>query len=402
MLHNFQVTLYMTNYRKITDLKQRLKGAKVGIRIDANVPMANGKIADNSRLLEILPSINFLLEEGAGQIFIFSHFGRPNGHEDPACSLKQIKESLERLLKEKLGFSKPHDKNLSTSRLTLCENLRYYPGEEKGDESFAKMLLEGLDFYINDAFSASHRAHASISVVGEQAPIYAGFLMQKEIENLQAIVSRETGLSLAIIGGSKISTKINLLFNLINKINYIFIGGGMANTFLSAKGFEVGRSLTEPGFKKVAIEILEAAKIAKCEIILPHDVIVSKEIIANAPCRVSDVSKIMKDEIIVDTGNKTLIQLNSILQKCGLFLWNGPLGICEITPFNTASFSFARDVSEKTEQGLLKSVIGGGDTGALIQAAGLKNQMSYISTAGGAFLEWLEGKELPGIRATKC
>jgi phosphoglycerate kinase len=391
----------MLKYRKITDLTGKLKDTKVAIRIDANVPVQNGEVIDDSRLSEVLPTINFVLKEGARQIFLFSHFGRPDGEKKPEFSLIQVKERLEQLIGEKIEFCEPQNKDNAQSRVVLCENLRYYPEEESGNKSFAQMLTDNIDYYINDAFSASHRAHASISGISAFIKVYAGFLMEKEIESLQTIVSRETKNSFAIIGGSKVSTKIDLLFSLIKKMSYIFIGGGMANTFLYAQGYKVGNSLMEPSLKETALKILSAAQKEKCEIILPLDIVVCKKVEKGAPCRLSLPEEIMADEIIADVGNKTLLYLNSILSKCDFLLWNGPLGIYEVPPFNTSSFSFARDVALQTSNNKLTSVIGGGDTAAVILASGLKKQMSYISTGGGAFLEWLEGKELPGFTAVK-
>jgi len=386
-------------YNEINDLQGKIKGKTVAIRIDANVPIVNGKITDDSRLVEALPSIKFLLQENVSRIFILSHFGRPKGAErKPEFSLIQIKERLEELLEQKIGFTSSF-KAETSEKIILCENLRYDAREEKGDESFAKELSEIADIYINDAFSCAHRPHASISVIGKFTKIYAGFLMLKEIQSIESILMKKEGKVLSIVGGSKVSTKIDLLKNLIHKMDYIFIAGGMANTFLYAKGLNVGASLCEKDFKEIALSILAEAEKSNCKIILPKDVIVCKKIQKSASSRMVLNTEVLSDDIIVDAGNLALEDLKNVLEECSLFVWNGPLGIFEISPFGTSTFAFARTVAKFTQDGKLKSIIGGGDTSSAILEAGLKEQMTYISTAGGAFLEWLEGKNLPGVMA---
>jgi phosphoglycerate kinase len=387
----------MNIYRTLLDLKNKLHNKKVVIRIDANVPIVEGVITDDSRIKEALPSIKFILEEGASQVVILSHFGRPKNQEKE-FSLIQIQKHFEYLLGQSIEFCNDF-KNLPNAKVILCENLRYYKEEEKGDENFAQILANLGDFYINDAFSCSHRAHASISVVEKFKPVYAGFLMTKEITNIELLLNSNNNKSLAIVGGSKVSTKINLLKNLIKKVDYLFVAGGMANTFLYAQGFNVGASLCEKDFKSIAIDILEEAQKVNCQIILPSDFIVCKKIEKSAPSRMIHCDQIQSDDIIVDAGTQSVNNLVNILKNCDTFVWNGPLGIFEIPPFEVSTFMLAREVANLTEKKLLKSIIGGGDTASAVLESGFKSQMTYISTAGGAFLEWLEGKILPGVSA---
>jgi phosphoglycerate kinase len=385
----------MKKYRTISDLKNKIIGKTAVIRIDANVPLVEGKITDDTRLREALPSIKFLLEQGVSRLVILSHFGRPKAQEE-VFSLSQIKSHLEALIGRDVIFCNDFS-NIPSSGVVLCENLRYNKGEEKGDEEFAKTLASLGELYVNDAFSCSHRAHASISVVAKFTKVYAGFLMLKEIESIEAILGEKSGKSLAIVGGSKVSTKITLLENLINKIDYIFIAGGMANTFLHAKGFNIGASLCEKDFKDTALKILEKAKSVGCKIILPSDVIVCKKIEKFAPSKMIKVSEVQADDIIVDAGNSSVNELTQVLSSCQMFLWNGPLGVFEVPPFGVSTFAFAREVALATRENGLKSIIGGGDTASAVLESGFKEEMTYSSTAGGAFLEWLEGKELPGV-----
>lgn len=388
-------------YRRIEDLKDKLHGKSVALRIDANVPIVEGIITDDARLVEALPSIKFLLQHGASKLFILSHFGRPKNHEKE-FSLAQIREHLEKLIGERVEFAgslaEAHE---AKGKIILVENLRYNPAEEKGGEELAKQLAGIADYYINDAFSCSHRAHASISVVGKFTKVYAGFLMMKEISNIEAILGEKQGSALAIVGGSKVSTKIDLLKNLIHRLEYIFIAGGMANTFLYAQGFNVGASLCERDFKEKALEILKEAESVGCKIILPKDVIVCKKIEKFASSKMVLVSEVRDGDIIVDAGNMALAEVSQALEQCKLFLWNGPLGVFEVPPFGVSTFALARDVAYKTAKGELTSIIGGGDTASAVLQSGFKNEMSFCSTAGGAFLEWLEGKELPGVLAVK-
>lgn len=390
----------MNNYKTIFEIGDAVKNKKVALRIDANVPIVNGKITDDSRIKESLPSINFLLKQGVGQIFILSHFGRPKTR-DQSTSLINIKPRLEELLKQEVEFCEIEEIENAKAQVVLCENLRYNKGEEAGEEDFAKKLAQNVDFYVNDAFSCSHRPHASISVVAKFVPVYAGILMLKEIESIESIVSRETKNVFAIVGGSKVSTKLALLKNLAPKMKYIFISGGMANTFLHAKGFNIGASLCEKDLKESALEILKLASECKCQIILPEDVFVCQDIKNPLECHMVSVKDVRDEDIIVDAGFETIKSIEVLLQTCDILTWNGPLGIFETPRFATSTFMLARIVAKLTKEGKIKSIIGGGDTGSAILEAGLKQDMTYVSTAGGAFLEWLEGKDLPGIEALK-
>jgi phosphoglycerate kinase len=389
----------MNKYRTIEDLKDKIKGKKVVIRIDANVPMHEGKITDDTRLVEALPSIKFLLNEGVERIVILSHFGRPKDKE-PEFSLIRIKEHLSKLLQEEVHFSLSLE-TLPKGKVILAENLRFNKEEERGGENLAKMLSNLGDYYINDAFSCSHRSHSSISVIGKFTNVYAGFLMMKEINGIEGVLLNATGKSLAIVGGSKVSTKIQLLQNLIKKLDYIFIAGGMANTFLHALGKPVGASLCEKDFAKMALNIINSAKEYNCKIILPQDVIVAKKLHKFASCKMVLPEDVLEDDIILDAGSASILELSKILTECKVFLWNGPLGVFEVPPFGISTFFFAREVAKQTKENGLKSIIGGGDTASAILESGFKEEMTFVSTAGGAFLEWLEGKELPGVLACK-
>jgi phosphoglycerate kinase len=385
----------MKKYRNISNLKGKLLGKTAVIRIDANVPIVEGQITDDTRLKEALPSIQFLLSEGVSRLVILSHFGRPKAQEKE-FSLLQLKPHIENLLQKEVIFCEDFT-NLPQSGVVLCENLRYNKEEERGGESFAKTLSSLGEFYINDAFSCSHRAHSSISIVAKFTKVYAGFLMTKEIESIESILGEKIGKTLAVVGGSKVSTKITLLENLIKKIDYIFIAGGMANTFLYAKGFNVGSSLCEKEFKETALKILSEAEKVGCKIILPTDVIVCKKITKFAPSKMVKINEVKEGDIIVDAGNNSINELKKVLLECKMFLWNGPLGVFEVSPFGVSTFVFAREVALATRQNGLKSIIGGGDTASAVLESGFKDEMTYSSTAGGAFLEWLEGKELPGV-----
>ena len=390
----------MNEYNTLKSLKNNLKNKVVTIRIDANVPIVNGIITDNSRLKEALPSIIFALNEGAKKVLLLSHFGRPKaGKHEKEFSLTQVKSEIEKLLEEEIDFAESFDYKIlkSNKRVILFENLRYNDGEEKGSADLAQTLANLGDVYVNDAFSCAHRPHASISEIGKFTKVYAGFLMEKEIEAITAITNKSSGSIFTIVGGSKVSTKISLLKNLVKKTNYIFIAGGMANTFLHAKGIEVGASLCEKDYKDTALEILQEATKHGCKIILPADVVVAKKIERGAGSRVIQNTAVLQDDIIVDAGPFSVLEIIETLNKTDLFVWNGPLGIFEMPPFNTSTFFVARMVAKLTSAGKIKSIVGGGDTASAVLEAGLKSEMTYVSTAGGAFLEWLEGKKLPGI-----
>lgn len=376
-------------------------GKKVLVRVDLNVPMKHGKIEDATRIEKIIPTLKYLLDNKA-RVIVISHFGRPQGF-DPSMSLAPLADALSLYLGnmevvfgvDSIGNSaKEAVTKLQDGKIALLENLRFHRQEEENDREFAKALASLADIYVNDSFSCSHRAHASITGVTEFLPSYAGFLLHDEVANIQNIILEPQKPIAAIIGGSKISTKLELLENLVQKMDMVIIGGAMANTFLKAKGYDIGSSLYEPELVKVAAKILENKN---CDIILPIDVIISKEIKAKAQCRVILSQNIPVGHMIVDIGPKTISLIEQRLSNVKTVIWNGPMGVFEQSPFDIGTSSVARIVAALTAEGKILSIAGGGDSVAAISHAGLFDEFSYISTAGGAFLEWLEGKELPGI-----
>ncbi len=375
------------------------------LRIDLNVPVSEGKILDDTRIDKIIPTILYLLEANA-KIIILSHFGRPKGTVNPKYSLEFLSKALSEKLGQKVLFCseavglKPEEmaKNLQAQQILLLENLRFYPGEENNDPEFAKSLAKLADFYINDAFSCSHREHASIVKIAEILPSSAGLLLAEEIKNLEQYLSNPKKPMMAIIGGSKVSTKLDLLNNLINKVDYLVIGGAMANTFLKSQNYEIGNSLYEPDLLKTAKSILDLALTSGCQIILPQDVVVAKEIAEYAPNLIVNIADIPLDQMILDIGPATSTMINLLLQNCQQVICNGPLGVFEYFPFSVGTTHIAREIAKLSNSKKLISIAGGGDMVAALTRSGLFEQFNYISTAGGAFLEWLEGKNLPGIK----
>ncbi len=374
------------------------------LRVDLNVPVSDGKILDDTRIDKIIPTILYLLKENA-KIIIASHFGRPKG----TINLKYSLEFLSKVLSKKLGQevlfcseaiglkSEQMAKNLQTKQILLLENLRFYPGEENNDPEFARDLAKLADFYINDAFSCSHRAHASIVSIAKILPNAAGLLLTAEIKNLEQYLSKPQKPMMAIIGGSKVSTKLDLLNNLLNKVDYLVIGGAMANTFLKSQGYEIGKSLYEPDLLNTAKSILDKALATNCQIILPQDVVVAKEISEHVANLVVNITDIPLDQMILDIGPATSTKVNHLLQNCSQVICNGPLGVFEYFPFSVGTTHIAREIAKLSNSGKIISIAGGGDMVAALTRSGLFDQFTYISTAGGAFLEWLEGKDLPGI-----
>ncbi|MEK6734416.1 MAG: phosphoglycerate kinase [Pseudomonadota bacterium] len=380
--------------RKLKDFD--LSNKKVFLRVDLNVPVQNGKILDETRINKIIPTINYLLENNA-RIVIASHFGRPKQGFEAKYSLEFLASVLADKLKKEVIFCENLEKAnqaLQTNKIILLENLRFHPGETSNDSNFAKELASIADFYVNDAFSCSHRAHASITKITEFLPSAAGLLLEEELDNLNRILSQPKKPLMAIIGGSKISTKLNLLNNLITKVDYLVIAGAMANSFLKAEGHEIGTSFYEP-------ELLETAKTIlsnkNCNIILPSDVVVAAKITSFEKNYIVDIKNTPSDKMILDIGPDTCTKIIELLKKCETVIINGPLGVFENFPFSCGTISIVRAIAKYTNSGELVSVAGGGDIVAAISNSGLFNQFSYISTAGGAFLEWLEGKTLPGI-----
>jgi phosphoglycerate kinase len=381
-------------------------GKRVVVRADLNVPVKNGRVTDATRLSRLVEGLHTLTKGGA-RVIVISHFGRPKGTPDPEFSLRPVATELARLLGQPVSFAEdcvgePAQTavaNLSAGGIAVLENLRFHKGEEKNDPEFAAALAKLGDIFINDAFSAAHRAHASTDAITRLLPSYAGPLMMEEIDALRSVLDKPKRPVAAVVGGAKVSSKIPVLTNLAAKVDKLIIGGGMANTFLLAQGVGIGKSLAEPDFVETAREIMHAAKARSCEIVLPADVVVAARFEAGAASRVCPVLETPPDQMILDVGPKAIAHYIDVLSRCNTVLWNGPLGAFEIEPFGEGTFQLARAAAAATKTGKLTSVAGGGDTVAALNMAGVTEQFTYVSTAGGAFLEWLEGRELPGIAA---
>lgn len=385
----------------------QLKEKKILLRADLNVPVVNGKITENSRIKAIIPTIK-KLKNLNNKIFIISHFGRPKGKKDLQYSLDFICPTLEKEFEiNKIFFLKNIEnkeiqktiKAMNLGDICLIENIRFYPEEEENDLNFSKNLSENFDIYINDAFSASHRNHASITGIPKFIPSYAGFSLIDEIKNIDNFVRQQQKPNVAIIGGSKISTKINLINNLSKLFDTIIIGGAMANTFLYAKGIAIGESLCEKDLYKTALNILENAKKLNCEIILPLDLICADNLEDKNNIRECDIKNIYSNQMAFDVGQKTVNLISEYILKSKMVLWNGPLGAFEYKPFDKSSISIAKLINDKARPLNIATLAGGGDTVSVIKLANAEKSFTYISNAGGAFLEWLEGKKSPGIIA---
>jgi phosphoglycerate kinase len=383
-----------------------LTGKRVLVRADLNVPVKDGKVSDATRLERLLPGLGDLAERGA-RVIIISHFGRPRDGRDPRLSLAPVAEKLGELLGRPIQFAEdcvgePAERTVAAllpGRIAVLENLRFHKGEEKNDPAFAQRLAALGDIYINDAFSAAHRAHASTAALAHLLPAYAGPLLLEEIDALNRALEHPVRPMAAVIGGAKVSSKIPVLKNLAGKVDKLIIGGGMANTFLLAEGVEIGTSLAEPDLQQTALEIMHAAKERHCEVLLPHDVVIAAALAADAPARVVPTLAVPAGQMILDVGPKTVGHYTGVIEGAKTLLWNGPLGAFEIEAFAQGTVELARAAAKLTKAGRLVSVAGGGDTVAALNAAGVTDDFSYVSTAGGAFLEWLEGRELPGIVA---
>ncbi len=391
-------------YSKMNDLD--LAHKTVILRGDLNVPIQNGAVSDFTRIDRLKPTIDYLRAQKA-RIVVMSHFGRPKNGVDPAFSLSFLPSVLSSRWDAPVSFAsdcigaeaEEAVKALQDGEIVLLENLRFHSGEEKNNSAFAQSLAKLGDVYINDAFSASHRAHASIAAITEYLPFGAGLLIQEELDNLHMLLGTPVRPMAAVVGGAKISTKLSLLNNLVKKVDYLILGGGMANTFLLAKGIPVGKSLVEPDMLAETNQIIASAKDNDCQIILPIDVSCAAEFAANAPHSIHPAAVIPDDLMVLDVGPESIENVKEILQDCKTIIWNGPMGAFEIQPFDIGTNALAKYVAEKTKQGALKSVAGGGDTVAALDGTNSSKDFTYISTAGGAFLEWLEGKTLPGIAA---
>jgi phosphoglycerate kinase len=384
-----------------------VRNKRVLLRVDLNVPMENGKVTDTTRIERVGPTITEIADKG-GRVILLAHFGRPKG-PDPKESLKPVAAEVARVIGRKVAFAEDcvGDKAeaavaaLKPGEILCLENTRFHKGEEKNDPAFVEALARLGDLWVNDAFSAAHRAHASTEGLGHKLPAYAGRTMQAELDALGKALEAPQRPVAAIVGGAKVSTKLDLLGNLVAKVNVLLIGGGMANTFLLALGKSIGKSLAERDLADTARDILAKAKAADCEIVLPVDAVVAKKFEANAPSRAVDVDGVGDDDMILDIGPRSVEHAISVLARVRTLVWNGPFGAFELEPFDNGTVEIAEAAAELTQIGKLVSVAGGGDTVAALNAAGAADRMTYVSTAGGAFLEWMEGKALPGVEVLR-
>ena len=396
----------MSRFRSIDDLGE-LKGAQVLVRADLNVPMLDGKVSDDTRLRAVAPTVKMLLEKGA-RVLLLSHFGRPKGRQIPEMSLRPLRQPLADILDVEVAFTAGCTASqvaeavaLTRAPVQLLENVRFHPGEETNDKAFALDMAALGTAFVMDAFSVSHRAHASVSGLAEILPSAAGLSVETELSALESALTCPEHPVAAVVGGAKVSTKLGVLENLVSKVDHLIIGGGMANTFLTAQGIDVGASLCEHDLAETARDILARAEETGCQIHLPTDVVVAKEFRPDPPHRVCAANDVAPDEMILDVGPATVRELVTLLQGCKTLIWNGPLGAFETPPFHEGTVALAKAAGDLTQQGKLLSVAGGGDTVAALAQAGAKDAFSHVSTAGGATLEWMEGKELPGIAALK-
>lgn len=390
-------------FNKIKDLN--VKGKVVFVRADMNISIKNGEIIDDTRIRATIPTIEYLVNNGA-KVVLTSHLGSPKGVFNDNLSLKIVLQKLKELMpKIKFNFSndcigeetKKDIENTNFGEVILLENLRFHEGEEANDENFAKELASLAEIYVNDAFSTCHRKHASMVGVPALLPSYAGFTLEEELENLTNLVSNPEKPVMVIVGGSKVSTKLELLKALVKKYNYVVVGGGMANTFLYALGKPVGNSLKEDELKDDALTLLKEAKENNCEVILPVDVVIAKQVAEKQPVKTISIDDVANDDIIVDLGEKTVELIENKLNSCKTVIWNGPIGIYEIYPFNKGTDDLAEYIAALTQKGTIKSVAGGGDILAALNKANITSDFTYVSTAGGAFLKWLEKGKLPAV-----
>ncbi|WP_420540968.1 phosphoglycerate kinase [Novosphingobium humi] len=393
-------------FRKLDDLGD-VTGKVALVRVDFNLPMKDGAVTEDTRVRAVAPTILELADKGA-KVLLLAHFGRPKGNRVADQSLSLVVGAVEKVLGREVMFVpevagdvvKQAVGILGAGDIALLENTRFWPGEEKNDPELVKAMAEVGDFYVNDAFSAAHRAHASTEGLAHVLPAYAGRSMQAELEALENALGNPVRPVAAVVGGAKVSSKLDVLKHLVTKVDHLIIGGGMANTFLAARGVDVGKSLCEHDLAATAEEIMEAADAAGCTVHLPYEVVVSKEFAANPPSlRTCNVHEVAADEMILDVGPSAVEALADALKTCKTLVWNGPMGAFETVPFDAATVALAKIAAALTKEGSLVSVAGGGDTVAALHHAGVAGDFSYISTAGGAFLEWMEGRELPGVKA---
>lgn len=393
----------MPAFKTLDDLTD-IAGKRVLVRVDLNVPVADGKVSDSTRIERVAPTIKELSDKGA-RVILLAHFGRPKGEPVADQSLSLIAPAVEEVLDQKVAFASDcigapaadAIAKMENGDILLLENTRFHKGEEKNTPEFVAELARNGDIFVNDAFSAAHRAHASTEGLAHHMPAYAGRTMQAELVALEKGLGKPARPVVAIVGGAKVSTKIDLLSNLVKKVDALVIGGGMANTFLAAQGINVGKSLCEHDLAETAKQIMIDAEAAGCAIVLPVDGVVAREFKAGAANETVAITAIPADAMVLDVGPKSVEAINGWISKAETLVWNGPLGAFEIAPFDTATVAAARHSAERTRAGKLVSVAGGGDTVSALNHAGVADDFSYVSTAGGAFLEWMEGKELPGV-----
>jgi phosphoglycerate kinase len=399
--------MQMSKFKTLDELPADLTGKVALVRVDLNLPMQDGAVTDDTRVRASAPTILELAAKGA-KVLLLAHFGRPKGEKVSTLSVSMTLDALQAVLGEEVmfvpeiagdvvrqsvGILRPGD-------IGLLENTRFWKGEEKNDPDLASAIAANGDIYVNDAFSAAHRAHASTEGLAHLLPGYAGRSMEAELKALDTALGAPERPVAAVVGGAKVSSKLDVLTHLVTQVDHLIIGGGMANTFLAARGVNVGKSLCEHELAATCEQILEAADKAGCTVHLPYDVVVAKELAANpASLRTCNVHEVASDEMILDVGPQAVEALADVLKTCRTLVWNGPLGAFEIAPFDTATVALARSAAALTREGALISVAGGGDTVAALNHAGVAGDFSYVSTAGGAFLEWMEGKELPGVKA---
>jgi len=390
------------NFKTLDDMGD-IAGKRVLVREDLNVPMADGQVSDDTRLRAAVPTVAELADKGA-KVLILAHFGRPKGQRNPEMSLALVTRPFEQVLGRPVRFVDDDGAAeaiamLKDGDVAILENMRFDPGEEKNAPETIERLAALGDLYVNDAFSAAHRAHASTEGLAHRLPSFAGRQMEAELDALDKALGAPQHPVAAVVGGAKVSSKLDVLKHLVTRVDHLIIGGGMANTFLAARGVDVGKSLAEHDLTGTAEEIFDAAEAAGCTIHLPYDVVVAKEFRPNPATRTVNVHEVQPDEMILDIGPAASEALADVLKNCRTLVWNGPLGAFETPPFDVATMSLARTVAALTREGSLVSVAGGGDTVAALNQAGVAGDMTFVSTAGGAFLEWMEGKELPGVKA---
>jgi len=396
----------MSSFKTLDDLGD-ITGKVALVRVDLNLPMKDGSATDVSRVEAVKPTLLELAEKGA-KVLLLAHYGRPKGQRFSTMSTSFVQGDVEKVLDKEIMFI-PEVMGpvveqsigiLGNGDIGLLDNVRFWPGEEANDPEFARGMAAHGEFYVNDAFSAAHRAHASTEGLAHHLPAYAGRAMEAELKALDAALGNPEAPVAAVVGGAKVSTKLDVLTNLVRKVQHLIIGGGMANTFLAAKGVDVGKSLCEHELTDTANRIIDEAAHAGCTVHLPYDVVVAKEFAANpASLRTCNVHEVADDEMILDVGPLATEALADVLKTCRTLVWNGPMGAFETEPFDTATVALARTAAALTQDGSLISVAGGGDTVAALAHAGVKDDFTFVSTAGGAFLEWMEGKPLPGVAA---